>query len=147
MPRPIKCRKISGVPKHKYFKPSEVDDVEEYNLKYEELEAMRLKDIKKLSQEDAAKLMQVSRQTFQNIIDSARHKVALALVEGKAIRIQGGNYKIRECTIECLDCGQEYGLEYTKDREACPKCASKQIQCKSKRECCRIAGKDDVQPS
>ncbi len=144
MPRPTKCRKISYVPKHKYFKPSEVDAVEEYQLKYEELEAMRLKDIEKLSQEQAAKLMQVSRQTFQNIIESARYKVALALVEGKAIRIEGGNYKIKECRIQCLHCGKEYRLEYMRDRQSCPMCASKKIQCKSKKQCCKIAEQEQA---
>ncbi len=136
MPRPIKCRKISYVPQSKFFKPEEVDIVDEYNLKLEELEAMRLKDIEKMSQEEAAAMMQISRQTFQNIIDSARNKVVSALVEGKAIRIGGGNYKIMECKIECHHCGKEYMLENIKDRHSCPVCHSQDVYCHSKQKRC-----------
>ena len=66
-------------------------ELEELELKVEELEAMRLKDIEGLSQEECAQQMEISRQTFQNILDLAREKIAKALVEGKAIRIGGGD--------------------------------------------------------
>jgi predicted DNA-binding protein (UPF0251 family) len=63
--------------------------LEEIVLKIEELEAMRLKDIEGLNQEQCAEKMNVSRQTFQLILEKARQKTALALVEGKAIRVKG----------------------------------------------------------
>ena len=95
MPRPPKSRKVSFLPNLTYFKPAGVPlkELEEESLRYEELEAIRLKDLQGLEQEACAKRMGVSRPTFHRIITSARNKLARALVEGKAIRIEGGNYK------------------------------------------------------
>ncbi len=56
----------------------------------DEFEALRLADLERLYHERAAEQMQVSRPTFSRIIDSARAKVADALVHGKALRIEGG---------------------------------------------------------
>ncbi len=136
MPRPIKCRKVRFIPDKKYFTPSPNEVVEENIIKLEELEAMRLKDIKKLSQEEAAVLMQVSRQTFQNIIDSARRKVALSLTEGKAIRICGGNYKIKDCKLHCNHCGKNYIYTHIQDKEKCPICKSDDVICQTKGRKC-----------
>ena len=68
--------------------------------KLEELEAMRLKDIEKFNQKECAEKMKVSRQTFQNIIDSAREKVAMALTQDKAMEIDGGNYRAKFCKFK-----------------------------------------------
>ncbi len=56
----------------------------------DEFEAMRLADLDELYQEEASRLMMVSRTTFSRIILSARRKMADALVHGKALRIEGG---------------------------------------------------------
>jgi predicted DNA-binding protein (UPF0251 family) len=61
-------------------------------LKVEELESIRLKDYLKMEQEEAAERMGVSQPTFNRILHEARRKIAEALVEGKAIRIEGGDY-------------------------------------------------------
>ena len=61
------------------------------NLTLDELEAIRLADLTELYQEDAAKKMNVSRQTFGNIINSAHKKIADALLNAKALKIEGGN--------------------------------------------------------
>jgi predicted DNA-binding protein (UPF0251 family) len=58
----------------------------------EELESIRLKDYLKIEQEEAAERMGVSQPTFNRIFKEARRKIAEALVEGKAIRIEGGDY-------------------------------------------------------
>jgi predicted DNA-binding protein (UPF0251 family) len=91
MPRPIKCRRVEFFPEDTYFVPlgKPKCEIQEIVLKVEELEAMRLKDILCFNQEECAEKMQISRQTFQNIIDEARKKVAIALSEGKAINING----------------------------------------------------------
>ena len=83
MPRPTKFRKVEFFPDSTYFVPwgKPKCEIEEIVLKLEELEAMRLKDIEELNQEECAERMQISRQTFQNIIDSARKKTAMALTE------------------------------------------------------------------
>ena len=92
MPRPCRCRRIRCRPDTNYFKPRGIplDALEEVNLTLDELEAIRLADLGELYQEDAAKKMNVSRQTFGNIINSAHKKIADALLNAKALKIEGG---------------------------------------------------------
>ena len=61
-------------------------------LKVEELESIRLKDLLGLTQEEAARRMGISQPTFHRILQAARRKIASALVEGKALRIEGGDF-------------------------------------------------------
>jgi len=111
-------------------------EIEEIVLKVEELEAMRLKDIEELNQEECAERMQVSRQTFQNIIDSARKKIAVALTLGNAIRINGGNYRATFCKFKCFDCGNIYETNYEQDKYICPACGSEKVICSKKVDFC-----------
>jgi predicted DNA-binding protein (UPF0251 family) len=145
MARPIKCRRVEFFPENTYFIPlgKRKCEVEEITLKVEELEAMRLKDIEGLNQEECAERMQVSRQTFQNIIDSARKKVAIALTQGNAIHISGGNYTSGLCQFKCLNCGKIYKLNDEYDKHTtCPYCGSNETVCeKKKRFCHRWCGK------
>ncbi len=138
MARPIKCRRVEFFPENTYFMPlgKRKCEVEETILKVEELEAMRLKDLEGLKQEECAESMQVSRQTFQNIIDSARYKVALALIQGHAIHIRGGNYTSGLCQLKCLGCDEVYSVNYEKDRYICPSCGSNEIVCAKKNRFC-----------
>lgn len=94
MPRKPRCRKVESEPEVRYFKPQgiPVANLEEVVLKVEELEAVRLKDLMNLEQEDCARMMRVSRPTFQRILASAHAGIADALINGKALRIEGGNY-------------------------------------------------------
>ncbi len=89
MGRPCLRRKIKHNPKVKYFKPSgiRVSDLEVIELKDEELEAIRLKNIKNFDQKECAKNMCTSTATFQRILQRANQKIAIALVESKAIKI------------------------------------------------------------
>ncbi|OEF99711.1 hypothetical protein BHF71_07745 [Vulcanibacillus modesticaldus] len=139
MPRPKKCRRVEYFPENTYFIPHEKRNCEvvEIILKVEELEAMRLKDIEGLNQEACAEKMQVSRQTFQNIIASARKKVALALIEGKAIKISGGNYSLKECKFDCQSCGNIYEVNFDTDKSTCPSCGSHKVVCVKKHKFCR----------
>lgn len=92
MPRPCKCRRVCATPKVEYFKPRGVPlvELEEVCLTFDEFEAFRLADFEKLYQEDAAEKMKISRQTFGNIIETARKKIADVIVNGKALKIEGG---------------------------------------------------------
>ena len=107
MPRPPKSRKVAFVPHLTYFKPAGVPlkHLKEECLGFEELEAIRLKDLEGLEQEACAKRMGISRPTFHRIISSARAKVARSLVEGKAIRIEGGNFQLTMSRLNCQQCG------------------------------------------
>ncbi|MBR9680942.1 MAG: DUF134 domain-containing protein, partial [Candidatus Altiarchaeota archaeon] len=89
MPRPRKHRRIGRMPGVNYFKPQGVPlkSLEEVILSVDEFEALRLADLNSLQQDDAAKKMNISQPTFFRLLRSAREKVSLALVEGKAIKI------------------------------------------------------------
>jgi predicted DNA-binding protein (UPF0251 family) len=95
MPRPKKTRFISGYPSIASFIPQGVPITGELFLPIEALEAIRLTDFEGLDQETAARLMQVSRQTYGRILSEARRKVAEALVTGKALKVRGGTYQMR----------------------------------------------------
>lgn len=139
MPRPTKFRRVEFFPEDTYFVPwgKPKCEIEETVLKVEELEAMRLKDIEELNQEECAQRMQVSRQTFQNIIDSARKKTAIALTEGNAIRISGGNYRATFCKFKCFNCGNVYEINYEQDKHICPVCGSDKVICNKKAGFCQ----------
>lgn len=138
MPKPTKCRKVDFLPETDSFLPEgkEAGNTKEIVLKIEELEAMRLKDLVGLSQEDCADRMNVSRQTFQKIIDTARKKVAFALTDGSAIRIAGGSFVTKKCKIMCLDCGYIYEPGFEDHKVTCPQCGSHKIQCMQKNTHC-----------
>lgn len=137
MARPTKWRKIENVPTVSCFVPSDDDDIQVPGnvLKLEELEAIRLKDLEGLEQEDCAEKMEVSRPTFQRILIMAREKIADSLVNGKSIRIEGGNFTQNICLVRCQDCGKEWmesyeNLESIKAGEySCPSCGSLKIIC------------------
>jgi len=98
MPRP-RCRRTVGyLPSVTYFKPAgvRISDLDEVLIGHDELEAIRLKDLMGLPQEDAAREMNVSQPTFHRLILTAHKKLADAVVSGKALKIEGGNINIGE---------------------------------------------------
>jgi predicted DNA-binding protein (UPF0251 family) len=97
MPRPRLCRRIFFKPDVIYFKPRGVRlrELDEIILTLDELESVRLKDLEGMDQEDAAKKMNISQPTFHRLILSARKKISDALINGKAIKIEGGNIRYR----------------------------------------------------
>ena len=139
MARPVKNRLIENLPQYTYFVPAgrRKCEIEEMFIKVEEFEAMRLKDVEDLNQEECAGRMLVSRQTFQNIIDSARKKIAIALIEGKAINISGGNYTRNVCKFKCISCANTYEIKYEEDRKICPSCGSDQVTCNKRSNFCQ----------
>lgn len=87
--RPRACRRVNFDPRVKYFKPQGIPlvDLEEIELSLEEMEALRLKNLEGLGQTEAAEKVHTSQSTFQRLLASAYRKIAEALVEGKAIKI------------------------------------------------------------
>lgn len=125
MTRPHKCRRIEGAPVAAVYKPAGIPKcrLEEVIITLDEFEAMRLADYEGLYQEEASARMNVSRQTFGNIIDSAHRKIADCLVNGKALRIQGGNVEMLKRIFACVTCAHEWDLPGGTGRpEACPAC-------------------------
>ena len=137
MSRPPKWRKVEFIPNIQYFVPFDVqtNNIEENILRIEEVEAIRLKDLEGLEQEECAEKMEVSRQTFQRILNIAREKIADSIINGKAIRIEGGNFTRNICPVRCLDCGKEWKESYEKFEKiisgsyVCPDCQSKKVVC------------------
>jgi len=94
---------VSSLPGVTYFKPAGIPlrFLNEVCISVEELEALRLKDAEGLEQIEAAARMGVSRATFQRVLSSARKKVAEALLGGKAMRIEGGSFKLIGAPTGC----------------------------------------------
>jgi len=95
--RPKKTRWIKCVPGERCFKPlcKPLSKLEDVYLTLDEFEAVRLACLEGLKQVDAAKKLKISRPTFSRILTSAQNKIADGLVNIKAIRIEGGCFKIR----------------------------------------------------
>jgi len=96
MPRPRIRRRIFFDPKITYFKPAGISlrHLQDSILTKDELEAVRLIDLEQIEQKKAAKQMKISQPTLSRLLTSARRKIADALVNGKSIKIQGGNFKM-----------------------------------------------------
>ena len=133
MARPIKDRIVLFNPEVSYFKPRGIPmfDLEEVLLTIDEREAIRLADLLGLSHEEAGYQMGVSRATFGRIVQKARKTIADAMINGKAINIEGGNFKIvnRERIFVCLKCSYRWEEPPGTGRpEACPECGHKDFQ-------------------
>lgn len=127
MPRPRNCKRVACDPSWVYFKPRGVPlrDLDEEIVPVEELEAFRLVDLEDLSQEETASRMGVSQPSVNRLVASARKKIASALVNGRAIRIEGGDYVIAKRKFLCYDCRNESEVPFGEPRPAkCPKCGS-----------------------
>ncbi len=132
MVRPQKYRIVAFNPEISYFKPRGIPliDLEEVCLTVDQREAIRLSDLLGMSHEDAGRRMGVSRATFGRIIQRARHEVADALINGKAINIEGGNYRIPDKTrlFHCVICGFEWEAPFGSGRpQCCPTCKEEEF--------------------
>ena len=81
-----------------YFKPRAVPltELEEVVISVNEFEALRLADFEQMDQVNCAKRMGISQPTFNRTIQSARQKISDAVINGKAIKIEGGSYRVKK---------------------------------------------------
>lgn len=111
-----------------FFKPQGIPlrSLEHTVITIDEMEAMRLSDFLGLNQEEVAKQMQVSRPTVTRMLARAHKAVADALAHGKAIRIEGGDYRLVGQAMECSFCGHREATptEEGGDPQVCSKCQS-----------------------
>lgn len=125
-------RRVSFVPQVTYFKPAGIPlaRLQEVCLSVEEAEAIRLRDIEKLEQEECAQRMNVSRTTFARVLGLARQKVADALLNAKAIRIDGGNFEMATRRFRCIS-GHEWDVPFETmikvPPRVCPTCSTASI--------------------
>lgn len=106
MPRPVKCRKICFYPQVCDYGPLDKGQSAIINLTLDEYETIRMIDYERLDQRECALFMNTSRTTVQRIYESARNKLAISIVEGRRLRIEGGDYRLCKgegCTMDgCL---------------------------------------------
>ena len=102
MPRPQRCRRICKEPEYRSFSPDGISNGSDIRLSIDEFEVIRLVDHEKLTHEQCAAQMDISRTTVTEIYESARHKIAECLVDGKNLLIEGGNYRL--CDGTAVNC-------------------------------------------
>jgi predicted DNA-binding protein (UPF0251 family) len=138
MARPKCPRHVNGLPFNNHFKPKGIpmSALKEVVLTVDEFEALRLADYEGLYHQQAAKEMNVSRQTFGRIMESAHKKVADVIIHGRALKIEGGVFKTTEKRrFKCFECLHEWDLPSGAGRPSrCPSCKGRKIRAYSDME-------------
>ena len=126
MTRPKKMRSVHYPPQFTAFKPTGIRGVElqAQGLALDEFEAIRLADYLGLDHAESAEQMSISRSTFSRLVEKARHKVAQFLVEGRHLRIDGGEIHFEGNLIRCRSCRQVFQVTFDEDLNRCPGCGA-----------------------
>jgi len=129
MPRPKKERLVRRPPLYTEFKPAGVmrSSLKQIILELDELEALRLADYLGMDHSEAAEEMEISRSTFTRLVEKARKKVAVFLIEGSNLSIEGGNIHFRGNLIKCHDCGHLFNTSFDVEVTRCPFCGSENL--------------------
>jgi predicted DNA-binding protein (UPF0251 family) len=129
IPRKRKRCWVEFLPDVNYYKPAGIplQDLEEITLSVEELETIRLKDLDGLDQEQCAIQMDIARTTFQRHLYAAHTMIAEALVQGKVLKIEGGEYEMPSVRrFKCTVCGHEFEAPFCNGQRGrdmpCPSC-------------------------
>lgn len=109
MARPQKLRRICCEPEFDSFSPNGVPQSESISLTLDEFEAIRLIDFEKLTHEQCAEQMQISRTTVTEIYEKARFKLADCLINGKSLCISGGKYRFCSGLEPCRQSCHRFG--------------------------------------
>lgn len=130
MPRRRRLRKVVAPPGFKGFKPYGVNgnSSEFIELPYEEYEAIKLADYDLMKHKEASELMGISRPTFARIYESARRKIAKALVESKEIKAVYGNAWMDKNWFICHDCHARFTIPRAIRKQVCPICSKVNIE-------------------
>ena len=109
MPRPQRCRRVCRKPEYDLFLPEGGGGTESVSLSVDEFEVLRLVDYEKLTHEQCARIMDISRTTVTEICDSAHQKLMDSLIHGKRLEISGGNFRLcRGEAEEGCGCGNPH---------------------------------------
>ncbi len=130
MPRRARLRKVVAPPKFKGYKPHGVNCSPKVpvELLYEEYEALKLTDYDLMSHHEACELMGVSRPTFARIYESARRKIAKAMVEAREIKTVYGNATMDKDWFECNECHARFTIPGKNKKQVCPVCSSEKVE-------------------
>ena len=124
MARPRRCRRVCAEPDYGSFRPDGIPGGESVTLTVDEYEVIRLIDLEKLTHEQCAKRMDISRTTVTEIYESAREKIADSIVNGRVLLIAGGDYRlcdgsaVRFCRKRCGRASGAYATD-TETRTVC----------------------------
>ena len=130
MVRPKIERRIVKKPDYNCIQHGDIsreEDFESIKMNLDEFEAIRLGDYHNIKQKEAAELMGISQPTFHRIINSARKKTAMSLIEGKKIEINNENFFTEDKIYICNSCGFQWNNP-KKEYSNCPDCKSENIE-------------------
>ncbi len=130
MPRRATPRKVVKPPGFRGYKPygAETDSRNPVELMYEEYEAVKLADYDLMNHQEACRLMGISRPTFARIYESARRKIALAMVETREIKTVFGNAMLDKSWVLCLSCNARFTVPEGFSQNQCPVCGNTSIE-------------------
>jgi predicted DNA-binding protein (UPF0251 family) len=130
MPRRKRLRKVVAPPGFRGYKPygNRHGKKEHVDLLYEEYEAIKLADYDLMNHQEASEIMGISRATFARIYESARRKIARALVETREIKSVFGNAHLDKSWFICDACHARFTIPPTLQEQKCPLCRSTKIQ-------------------
>ncbi len=130
MPRRRHLRKIVAPPDFKGYKPYGYHKKGDgcIDLLYEEYEAIKLTDYDLMTHEQASRLMGVSRATFARIYESARRKIAKALVLVKEIKTVYGHVYFDDHWFVCISCNSKFTIPEKQQTDNCPICKSEEVE-------------------
>lgn len=119
MPRPPRCRRVCSLPAASVFGPVDGgQSTDAIIMGIDEYEVIRLIDWVGLTQEQCAAQINVARTTVTGIYDSARHKLADALIHGKRLVIEGGHIQVCERSGTCCHACCHAGKKNTKENDS-----------------------------
>lgn len=126
MARPKRIRKVKNPPHYKGFKPIGITEPQSpVVMNFEEYESIRLSDYELLGQVEAAAVMEVSRPTYTRIYESARRKLAQAMVLGRPLLFEGGKVYFDSEWYACNHCGCWFNHpDRTSEVSSCALCGS-----------------------
>ena len=130
MRQSYRVRKVKEPPQYANFKPCGIPRrlLEKVVLSVDEYEAIRLADYLALEHLEASKQMDISRPTFTRLIEKARSKLAVAIIDGKELVIEGGNVSLIHTLHHCHNCGKTHRHPVSKKRLNCQNCGSSNVQ-------------------
>ncbi len=126
MTRPKIKRSIDCPPNFTSFKPTGIRGMQlpTMDLALDEFEAIRLADAMGLDHAESAEQMNISRSTFSRLVEKARHKVAIFLVEGRRLQIEGGDIHFQKNLFRCHGCRHVFRAAFDEDMNRCTECGS-----------------------
>jgi predicted DNA-binding protein (UPF0251 family)/DNA-directed RNA polymerase subunit RPC12/RpoP len=129
VPRKTINRQVKEPPLFDIFKPRgvAVQKNEFIIMNLDEFEAIRLADYLGLDHKESSLEMEISRSTFSRLITRARKKLARLIIEGKQLKIDGGQVHFRQNIYECHSCGHKFKMSIQEEVKTCPSCGSRNL--------------------